>query len=130
MCPGQHFIQHTSKRENVPARIGFFAAHLFRRHVAGRSHDYAGSGRKSAGYFGVTIYSRTCTSFGQLGQAEIQNLGPAVACDEDIFRLQITMNDSLLVCRSQAVRNLQCVVDGFALRHSLRSHQLAQRCAF
>ena len=36
---GQHFVEHCAKRKQIGARVGFLAAHLFRRHVRDRADE-------------------------------------------------------------------------------------------
>ena len=68
------------------------APHLLRRHVAHRAHDRARLGaccrRLSAG---------AGRAVGQLGQAEVEDLHEAVAGEEDVLRLEIAVDDPLLV---------------------------------
>ena len=52
----------------------------------------------------------------QLGQAKIQNLDAPVFGDENVLRLQVTVDDALLVRRRQAVGDLYAIFNCFALR--------------
>jgi hypothetical protein len=63
---------------------------------------------------------------GELGQAEIENLHASVARNKNILRLQIAMNDPLLVRGRQTTRNLFTVLGGFAHRQGAGTHPLAQ----
>ncbi len=53
----------------------------------------------------------------------------AIFSEEDIFRLQVTMDDAALVCRRQAVGNLQSDVYRFANRDRPAIEPLAQGLA-
>jgi hypothetical protein len=52
-------------------------------------------------------------------QAEVQDLHAAIAGDEEVLRLEIAVDDPLLVRRGQAAGDLDCVVQGLA--HGQRS---------
>jgi hypothetical protein len=75
---------------------------------------------------GENVASRT----GVVGQAEIQDLHAAIARDEDILRLQIAVDDAVLVRRRQAEGDL---LRAFGSRFRLERaglQALAQRPAF
>jgi hypothetical protein len=59
---------------------------------------------------------RTTPGRGQFGQAKIQNFYVAVAGDENIFGLQVAMDDSFVVRGGQAFGDLLRVFRGFARR--------------
>ena len=48
----------------------------------------------------------------QLGEAEVEDLGAAVGGDEDVLRLQVAVDDALLVRGRQALRDLARQVGG------------------
>ena len=52
----------------------------------------------------------------QFGQAEVENLHPAIFGDEDVLRLEVAMNDSFFVRCRESVGDLHAVVNGFANR--------------
>ena len=56
----------------------------------------------------------------QLGDAEVEDLHAPVAREEDVLRLQIAMDDALLVRGGEALRDLQRDVDGLARRKRAR----------
>jgi hypothetical protein len=66
----------------------------------------------------------------QLGQSEIQDLDSSVSGDENIFRLQIPVDDSFFVRRRQAMRDLDSVLDCLALRQGTPVEHRAQAFAF
>ena len=62
--------------------------------------------------------SRRPSSLGrvELGDAEVENLDPPVARDEQVVGLQVAMDDALVVRGGEPLRDLARVVDGFARR--------------
>ena len=57
--------------------------------------------------------------FGQeFGDAEIENLDPVIARDEDVFRLQIAMDDQLFMGGDQRLGNLPTEFGGLPNRKS------------
>ena len=85
--------------------------HLLRRHVAHRAHHYSrfclfGERR------GVVL--RASPWLRQLRQAEVQNLHPPVFGDEQVLRLQITMDNAFLMCCRQPARDLHSVINRLA----------------
>jgi hypothetical protein len=63
----------------------------------------------------------------QLGQAEVENLDAFVLRDENILRLQITMDDPFLVRCAQPARDLQRVVQRPARREGRVIEEFAER---
>ena len=112
--PGQHLVKHRAKAENVGARVRFLAPHLFGRHVAGGPQHHAGA--RLVGQFQVGGGGISGFGSGQLCQAEVQNLGAAIAAYENVLRLQIAMNNSFVVRSRQPVGDLNRVLDRFARR--------------
>ena len=66
----------------------------------------------------------------QSRQSEIQNLGVAVFRQEQVFGLQIAMNNSLFMRRRKSLRNLYPVIDDLPNRQRTALQSLAQRFAF
>ena len=48
---------------------------------------------------------------GQLGEAEIEDLDPAISGEEQVLRLDVAVDDAVFVRRRQAARNLDRVID-------------------
>ena len=103
----QHLIQDCAKTEDVTAVIHRFTAKLLGRHVGYCAQDRARPGLGRHGSEGPLFHD---FRHGELRDAEIENLHPAVSGDEQVFRLQITMHDSLLVRGYQALCDLNTVV--------------------
>jgi hypothetical protein len=66
----------------------------------------------------------------QLGKTEIENFDAAIFGDEDIFWLQVSVNDALDVCRGEAARDLGAIVNGAARGKRPGTHNLAKRLPF
>src|SRR5206468_3189888 len=72
---GGHLVQHGTEREQIATSVeAVFASCLFRRHVGYSTHFSLAS---------------------QLGETEIENLYLTALSDEDVGRLDVTMNDAL-----------------------------------
>ena len=68
---------------------------------------------------------------GGLGDAEIHDLHPAVVADHDVFRLQIAMDDVVLVHVLERIARCGGDIDRLADRHDLdRVQHVAERFAF
>ena len=80
---GEHLVEHRAQGVDIGGRSGQFGitAGLLGRHVAWRSHDLAGVGL-------------AFVSLEPLGQAEIGDLGNAVAAEEDVGGLEVAVHDA------------------------------------
>ena len=102
--PGQHLVKDGSEREHVGAPIRLLAADLLRRHVWNRPQVGARLGSRPAGACG----SRGGSDRGQqLRHPEVEDLQAAVLEEEEVRRLEVAMNDALLMCGREAARELQ-----------------------
>ena len=110
LLPRHHLVKNRSEGEDIGAVVGGLAANLLRRHVAHGSHYHAGL--SSVG--DCRFRSGGVPWLGQLGQAEVQNLDPSIFGDEQVFGLQVAMNNAFVVCCRQAVRDLHGIINRFA----------------
>src|ERR1700739_1673316 len=104
---GGHFIQDHAERKKIGASVERFGADLLRRHVGNRAEGGAGTGEMLRAYiFGDDAGGGTSLAaigVGKLGESEIQNLGVPALGDENIGRLDVTMNDAFAVSGVQSV---------------------------
>ena len=68
--------------------------------------------------------------FDGLGETEVEDLYAAFAGDEDVVGLQVAMGDVFAVGGRQAMRGLDGVIDGFAMRKGAARQNCAQGLAF
>src|SRR5207253_5123385 len=101
---GEHLVENASEGEDVRSRVNLFSLYLLGRHIPGAAHHPARLSLVERRTIGVVRLGR------ELRQAEIENLQSAIAGDEDIFRLDVAMNDSLLMRRSHSSGDLDAVI--------------------
>ena len=100
---GEHLVEDRAQREEVGAGVGGETPHLLRRHVPIRADHHAGPrlGERPrrrqlvAGALGAD----------ELGDPEVEDLGPPVAGQEQVLRLEVAVDDAALVRRRQAARH-------------------------
>src|SRR5258706_8091368 len=122
----RHFIKHHTQTPNVSARIDRLASGLLGRHVLRSSEDDAGvSLDQGPGYgFGISLF--LVGSFGELGEAEIQNFNVAVAPNHYVFRLDVAMDDTGGVGLFQRARHLDRDVQNLRQVHRRAAQTLSQ----
>jgi len=84
--------------------IGRFAANLLRRHIADSAQHLPGfsfGGGYAADGFGESLRAA------KFGQAEIENFQATVARNENVFRLEVAVNNPLLVQGGETVGELR-----------------------
>ena len=108
----EHLEEHRPEGEDVRAVVHRLAPDLLGRHEAHRPQHHA----RFRGRGGVSLVSflddRRRTR--QLGEAEVEDLDPAVVRDEDVVGLEVAVDDPLVVSGGEAVRDLERVVEGLA----------------
>ena len=109
---GQHLVQDAAEREQIAAGIGRQTLDLFGRHVPDRpEHDAGNRAQKRRGiFFGVR------DDGGPPREAEVEDLGPLSDGQEDVFRLEVAMDDILAVRRGEAFGNRRRDLDRRAPR--------------
>ena len=63
-------------------------------------------------------------------QSEVQDLHATVGLHEDVFRLQVAVDQLLVVCRGQALRHLDRPIDGLPPRNRTAAQPVPERFAF
>ena len=84
---GEHLVNHRAERKHIRACVGGFATYLLGRHVPGSSHHSAGDRLVSV------------LALEELGDSEVEDLQPPVVGKEQVFRLDVPVDDPLCVCR-------------------------------
>ena len=112
----QHLEQDDAERPDVRAAIDHAATRLLGRHVGGGAEDDAGRGGligQRRRHRGVGRGPRRRARRAQrLGQAEVQHLDGAVGTQLDVGRLQIAVDDAVLVRELHGVGDLSRDGDG------------------
>src|SRR5947209_3365235 len=92
---GGHLVHDGTEREQVAASVEFFSLCLFRRHVGYSTNGRTTTGKVSrAALAGDGVHGHFSLA-SQLGETEIENLYLTALSDEDVGRLDVTMNDAL-----------------------------------
>ena len=109
----EQLVQYGAERPNVGSLVGPFSSDLFRTHVSRRAHDHARlrQRREGSSRFVVVAVDDSRVGLAHRRQAEIQHLDDAGWCDEDIRRLQVTMDDPFFMGGNQGGRNLPRVAN-------------------
>ena len=99
---------------------------MFWGHIPHGAHHGAGN-RVGRPCQHVGLRFTRAPALAQLGQSEVEDLQPAIAGDEDVLRLQVSMDDSLFVRGRQSVRDLPRVVQRFPLGNAPGTERHTQR---
>ena len=102
----EHLVQHHAKCPDVGAPVGGFALGLFRRHVGRGAQDHVRLASSPWRASASPASSRERV-FGEcFRQSKIENLDRARRRDLNVRRLQVAMDDSLLMRRFQRFGDL------------------------
>src|SRR5216683_4530594 len=88
---GHQFVEDHAKGKNVRAAVNWFALHLFRRHVGGRSHD---------------VCRLRCAKLKNLCGTEIGDLDDVVRSQHEVRGFDVAVHDIMLVREIQRGANL------------------------
>ena len=105
---GQHLVQNHAERPDISAAIDGLSPCLFRRHVCGRAEHH--SELRRPGGERRRIHHLRCPARRimrqRFSEAEVQHLHGAVLANLDVRRLEIAMDDALLVRGFEGLRHL------------------------
>ena len=119
-APRQHLIHDDTERVDIGGRAHDLPLSLLRCVVLYRAQCHAG-GRET---FSIDI-------FVDAGNTEVGQLDRAIAPDQDILRLHVTMNDTAPVGGSQSKRNVVSDDNGaIHCEDTTRTQIAAQVCSF
>src|SRR5208283_401434 len=108
MMAAEQDVQHHAHRVNIGRRIDSLTADLFWAGVIGCQHSHKAEGLLGRGGQGFRTE--------KLGDAKVEKLGHAVGGYQDVSRLQVTMNDEVLMSEANGVAHsaeqLQPLADG------------------
>src|SRR5687767_5186896 len=108
---GKDLVENYTDREDVRTMIKALCSYLLRRHVPDGSHDRSRIGVDLARRY-ICLCFRVERRLSELCQSEVQDFDATLIGDENVFGLEISMDDPFLVSRRQSVCDLQSVVDG------------------
>jgi hypothetical protein len=120
----QHFVKQHAQRKQIAPRIERLPFDLLGRHVRhGADHPALIRDRSHGrGAEGGDVVAPSET-----GQAEVENLDPAVVGHHHVARLEIAMRDLFLVRRAQGIGERQRNLQEVRHRHPARQDQVVQR---
>ncbi len=110
---GEQLVQDDTERVDVGVLVHTLALCLLRRDVVGRAEHRPGLGHPVLHVEGA-------------GDAEVRHLRLAVAVEQDVLRLDVTMDKPLLVGEGEPLRDLDRQLDGRRHRNGTAPDQLLQ----
>ena len=110
---GEQLVEHAAERVDVGLLVDRLAAGLLRRDVVARPHDRA--------------RDRHPVDVDRMGDAEVGHLRSAVGVEQHVLRLDVAVDEPLIVREREPARDLQRKLDRLArAQWALLRHQLLQ----
>ncbi len=128
--PGEHFEQHDTECPYVRPLVSGLTTSLFGAHVRGSTEDDSLLRRRHTQSWGVRQAGVGTVANESLRQPEVQHFHLAVSCDLDIARLQIAVDDALLVCSFESFGDLEGQLEGFFDGDGTTFEPILKRVAF
>ena len=125
----QQFVQNGAEGEQIRAMIDGESADLLGRHVADGAEHHTRLRRRGQRGECARCRRRRLT-LRQLRQPEVENLDAAIPGNEDVLRLEITMEDALSVRRLEPARDLKGMLDRLANSDRAAIQPVAKRLPF
>src|SRR4030095_2754290 len=109
----QQLKRNAAERPDIRSAIDLFAARLLRAHVSCGPDDHPFNARASSEQRRRLREPGCVIAFEEFSEAEIEDLYLAVRSDFDISRLQIAVDDALVVSGFQSIRDLAAYDERF-----------------
>jgi hypothetical protein len=106
------------------------AANLLGRHVADRAEDLSGVGVVGGAEVCGCVVGGVGLGGTEFCEAEVEDFELAVFEDEDVFGLEVAVDDAFVVGGGEAVGELDGEFDGFARREAGGWNAIAEGVAF
>ena len=125
-----HLVEHRAEGEQVRAAVRGLAAHLLGRHVVdGAQHRARRRQPGARAELHRDVGVGRGIGLDRAGQAEVQDLHPAVVGQEDVLGLEVAVDDALVVGGGQAAGDLAAVLGGLARGQRALEQAVAQGLA-
>ena len=106
----ERLVEHHAASKDVRPRVGGQPTHLLRRHVCRGAEGGGSFGGQGFPRFGRGVFALA----GGCGQAQVQDLDPAVRGDEEVLGLEVAMEDAARVQGREPVCDLIREAHGLA----------------